>query len=49
MKVKINEKPKKSIGNPFAQVSMAVLRIWGRYTSYVTNITDKEIPLESDK
>lgn len=35
--------------NPFNQVSIATLKLWGRKTAYFTRIKNEELPLTSNK
>lgn len=49
LKLKIPAGPKKSHLNPFGQVSLSTVKIWGRKTAYFTRIKNEEIPLISNK
>lgn len=49
IKLLIKKPPKKSQVNPFGQVSLGVLKFWGRKTAYFTRISNKEIPLSQNK
>jgi len=42
-------KPSKTITNPMGQVSISVLKVWGRHTGYYTRISNKQIPKVKDK
>lgn len=45
LKIKILSAPKKNADNPFSQVSIATLKIWGRYTNYLAKIKNNEAPI----
>jgi centrosomal protein CEP104 len=48
VKIIIKSGPKKSQVNPFGQVSLSVLKFWGRKTAYFTQIKNEQIPLISN-
>lgn len=49
LKLKLPCAPKKSQLNPFGQVSLASLKLWGRKTAYFTRIKNEELPSTSSK
>jgi len=49
LKLLIQKPPKKSQMNPFNQVSIATLKLWGRKTAYFTRIKNEELPLTNSK
>lgn len=49
LKIVIKKQPKKSTDNPFGQVSIGLLKVWGRYTNYGTKIRNEQIPIVDDK
>ena len=49
LKLKFPSRPIKTKDNPFGQVSVSLMKIWGRHTGYHTKITNKQIPLTKNK
>ena len=45
----MNKKPARTNDNPYSQVSLKQIKIWGRLTGYETNISNKFLPHANDK
>ena len=48
LKLVFNERPNRSGLNPYAQISIKQLRIWGRSTSYESKLSNTFQPLKHD-
>ena len=49
LKLIIPKPQKKSAMNPFGQVSIGTLKVWGKPTGYFTKIKNEQLPLTRDK
>ncbi|KAL4438288.1 hypothetical protein ABPG74_009711 [Tetrahymena malaccensis] len=49
LKIRIPKPSGRNPQNPFGQVSLSILKVWGRYTNYMSKIKNEELQLVDDK